>query len=259
MSESATVTLTALPGMPLVQPGDDLGSLILTALAAAGVSLLDADIVVVGQKIVSKAEGRLRNLADVHPGEAARRLARETEKDPRLVEMVLAESRRVLRTRPGAIIVEHRLGFVCANSGIDHSNVAGEAAGDDEWVLLLPQDPDDSARRLRHQLHVATGAQVAVLVIDSHGRAFRTGTVGVVIGAAGFPCLLDLRGEGDLFGYRLRVTEVGLGDEVAAAASMLMGQAAEGRPVVHVRGLSYPERDGSAAELLRSAEHDLFR
>jgi len=259
MTGAATVTLTALPGLPLVRPGDDLAPLISTALAAAGVSLQDGDIVVVGQKIVSKAEGRLRNLADVHPGEAARRLARETEKDPRLVELILAESRRVLRTRPGAIIVEHRLGFVCANGGIDHSNVAGEAAGEELWVLLLPEDPDGSARRLRDQLQRATGARAAVLVIDSHGRAFRRGTVGVVIGAAGFPCLLDLRGEEDLFGYRLRVTEVGLGDELAAAASMLMGQAAEGRPVVHVRGLSYPERDGSSAELLRQAENDLFR
>ena len=259
MTGAATVTLTAPPGMPLVRPGDDLAALISTALVAAGVSLQDGDIVVVGQKIVSKAEGRLRNLADVHPGEAARRLAREAEKDPRLVELILAESRRVLRTRPGAIIVEHRLGFVCANAGIDHSNVAGEAAGDESWVLLLPEDPDGSARRLRDQLQRMTGARAAVLVIDSHGRAFRRGTVGVVIGAAGFPCLLYLRGEEDLFGYRLRVTEVGLGDELAAAASMLMGQSAEGRPVVHVRGLLYPERDESSSELLRSAEEDLFR
>ena len=258
-ASASTVTLTALPDIPHVQPGDDLASFISTALAAARIRLQDRDVVVVGQKIVSKAEGRLRNLAEVHPGEAARRLAAETDKDPRLVELVLAESRRVLRTRPGAIIVEHRLGFVCANGGIDHSNVAGEGPGEEAWVLLLPEDPDASARRLRDRLREATGAQAAVLVIDSHGRAFRTGTVGVVIGAAGFPCLVDLRGEKDLFGYRLRVTEVGLGDEVAAAASMLMGQAAEGRPVIHVRGLEYPHRDGSMAELLRSAENDLFR
>jgi len=255
----AAVTLTALPGLPLVRPGDDLASLILDSLRAAGIDLKDRDVLVVGQKVVSKAEGRLRNLAEVVPGDEARRLARQAEKDPRLVELVLAESRRVLRTRPGLIIVEHRLGFVCANAGIDHSNVAGEESGGEAWVLLLPEDPDASARRLRERLQAASGARLGVLIIDSHGRAWRLGTVGVVIGAAGFPCLVDLRGQEDLFGYRLRVTEVGLGDEVAAAASMLMGQAAEGRPVVHVRGLAYPERDGSLTELLRPEAEDLFR
>jgi coenzyme F420-0:L-glutamate ligase/coenzyme F420-1:gamma-L-glutamate ligase len=259
MSRSESVTLTALPGIPLIRPGDDLASLILSSLPVGGIALQDGDVIVVGQKIVSKAEGRLRNLADVIPGEAALGLAAETDKDARLVELVLAESRRVLRTRPGLIIVEHRLGFVCANAGIDHSNVSGEDAEEEAWVLLLPEDPDASARRLRQRLIEASGAQVAVLIIDSHGRAWRKGTVGVVIGAAGFPCLLDLRGSEDLFGYRLRVTEVGLGDELAAAASMLMGQAAEGRPVVHVRGLAYPARDGSLAELIRPEDEDLFR
>lgn len=259
MAPPESVTLTALPGIPLVRPGDDLAALILSSLALAGLALQKQDVIVLGQKIVSKAEGRLRNLAEVTPGEAARRLAAETDKDPRVVELVLAESRRVVRTRPGLIVVEHRLGFVCANAGIDHSNVAGEDDGAEAWVLLLPEDPDASARKLRQRLFEATGAQVAVLIIDSHGRAWRMGTVGVVIGAAGFPCLLDLRGREDLFGFRLRVTEVGLGDEVAAAASMLMGQAAEGRPVVHIRGLVYPERDGSLGELLRPADQDLFR
>jgi coenzyme F420-0:L-glutamate ligase/coenzyme F420-1:gamma-L-glutamate ligase len=259
MTRIETVTLTALPGIPLIRPGDDLASLILSSLSSSGMGLQDRDVIVVGQKIVSKSEGRLRNLAEVTPGEAARRLAAATDKDPRLVELVLAESRRVLRTRPGLIVVEHRLGFICANAGIDHSNVAGEDDGGEAWVLLLPEDPDASARKMRDRLIEATGARVAVLIIDSHGRAWRMGTVGVVIGAAGFPCLLDLRGNADLFGYRLRVTEVGLGDEVAAAASMLMGQAAEGRPVIHIRGLAYPERDGSLGELLRPADQDLFR
>ena len=258
MPQPEAVTLTALPGIPLVRPGDDLVPLIVSSLSLAGISLQDRDVIVVGQKIVSKAEGRLRNLAEVTPGNAARELASETDKDPRLVELILAESRRVIRTRPGLIIVEHRLGFVCANAGIDHSNVSGDGNAED-WVLLLPEDPDASARRMRAQLAEAAKARPAVLIIDSHGRAWRMGTVGVVIGAAGFPCLMDLRGTEDLFGYRLRFTEVGLGDELAAAASMLMGQAAEGRPVVHVRGLSYPERDGSLAELIRPAEQDLFR
>jgi coenzyme F420-0:L-glutamate ligase/coenzyme F420-1:gamma-L-glutamate ligase len=259
MPPPESVTLTALPGIPLIRPGDDLAALILSSLALAGLSLQDRDVIVLGQKIVSKAEGRMRNLAEVNPGEAARRLAGETDKDPRLVELLLAESRRVLRTRPGLIVVEHRLGFVCANAGIDHSNVAGEDEGGETWVLLLPEDPDGSARRLRQRLEQAAGAQVAVLIIDSHGRAWRKGTVGVVIGASGFPCLQDLRGQEDLYGYRLRVTEVGLGDELAAAASMLMGQAAEGRPVIHVRGLTYPKRDGSLVELIRPADEDLFR
>jgi coenzyme F420-0:L-glutamate ligase/coenzyme F420-1:gamma-L-glutamate ligase len=258
MPQPETVTLTPLPGIPLIRPGDDLVPLILSSLSLAGITLHDQDVIVLGQKIVSKAEGRLRNLAEVTPGEAARQLAADTEKDPRLVELILAESRRVIRTRPGLIIVEHRLGFVCANAGIDHSNVTGDGEAED-WVLLLPEDPDASARRMRERLAKATKARPAVLIIDSHGRAWRMGTVGVVIGAAGFPCLVDLRGTEDLFGYRLRVTEVGLGDELAGAASMLMGQAAEGRPVVHVRGLSYPDRDGSLAELLRPAEEDLFR
>jgi coenzyme F420-0:L-glutamate ligase/coenzyme F420-1:gamma-L-glutamate ligase len=259
MPRPDTVTLSGLPGIPLIRPGDDLAAVILSSLSFADLELQDRDVIVIGQKVVSKAEGRLRNLADVRPGDAARRLAEQTEKDPRLVELVLAESRRVVRTRPGLILVEHRLGFICANAGIDHSNVAGEEKREEAWVLLLPEDPDASARRIRARLIEATGANVAVLVIDSHGRAWRMGTVGVVIGAAGFPCLVDLRGREDLFGYRLRVTEVGLGDEVAAAASMLMGQAAEGRPVIHVRGLSYPDRDGSLGELLRPADQDLFR
>ncbi len=256
---SAAITLTALPDFPLIASGDDLAVHVQASLSRAGLTLREDDILVFGQKIVSKAEGRTRDLRHVVPGEAARNLARETDKDPRLVELILSESRRVLRHRPGLIIVEHRLGFVCANAGIDHSNVAGDGPGDDSWVLLLPEDPDASARALRRRLGEIAGAGPAVLIIDSHGRAWRKGTVGVVIGASGFPCLLDLRGRPDLFGYHLRVTEVGLGDEVAAAASMLMGQADEGRPVVHLRGLEFPAREGSLEELLRPAALDLFR
>ena len=259
MSRPESITLTALPGIPLIRAGDDLASLILSSLSSAGVALQDQDVIVLGQKIISKAEGRLRNLAEVTPGEAARRLAAETEKDPRLVELVLAESRRVLRTRPGLIIVEHRLGFVCANAGIDHSNVAGEDEGGEAWVLLLPEDPDASARRLRARLTEATGAQVAVLIIDSHGRAWRIGTVGMCIGLSGLPAVVDERGWQDLFGYTLRITIVGVADELAAAASLVMGQAAEGTPAVHVRGFPYPLGEGSLRELLRPKEQDLFR
>lgn len=256
MSTPRTVTLTALAGIPHVKAGDDLASLVLRALADSGIALEDDDVIVVGQKVVSKAEGRMRRLSEVRPRSEALRLAPQVEKEPELVELILSESRRVIRTRPGLMIVEHRLGFVCANAGIDHSNVAGE---DSDLVLLLPEDPDRSASELRERIAGETGRTVAVLIIDSHGRAWRMGTVGVVIGAAGFPCLVDLRGTVDLYGYRLRVTEVGLGDELAGAASMLMGQAAEGTPVVHVRGLSYPGRRGSMTELIRPEERDLFR
>jgi coenzyme F420-0:L-glutamate ligase/coenzyme F420-1:gamma-L-glutamate ligase len=255
-----TLTLTPLSGIPLVRPGDDLAGILLQALQSTGLTLQGGDILVLAQKIVSKSEGRLVHLGDVTPSSHAVELAARTEKDPRLVELVLRESREILRSRPGSIIVEHRLGFVCANAGIDHSNVGlpGEEHSE-EWVLLLPQDPDASARRLRDCLQAATGASLGVLIIDSHGRAWRLGTVGVAIGLAGLPGLADLRGQPDLFGYRLRITEVGVADELAAAASLVMGQANEGTPAVHVRGFPYPLRSASLLELIRPKSQDLFR
>jgi coenzyme F420-0:L-glutamate ligase/coenzyme F420-1:gamma-L-glutamate ligase len=252
---TTTMTLTALPDFPLVREGDDLGLLIQEGLSRAGIGLVDGDVLVVAQKVVSKAEGRRLNLAEVEPSEEARSLARRAGKDPRMMEVVLRESRRVLRAEREVVIVEHRLGFVCANAGVDHSNVDGE----DGWMLLLPENPDASAARLRGQLETWSGARLGVLIIDSHGRAWRMGVVGVAIGVSGFPALVDRRGDSDLFGYRLRVTQIGLADEIAAGASALMGQADEGRPVVHVRGLPYPLREGSLAELLRPADQDLFR
>lgn len=252
------LVLTPLPGLPLVQPGDDLPRLILDGLRRAGLSLEEGDVVVVTQKIVSKAEGRLVRLSAITPSPEAGRLAIETDKDPRLIQVILGESRQVLRTRPGAVIVRHRLGFVCANAGVDHSNVQGPGAPDD-WVLLLPQDPDRSADEIRRRLEAEAGASIGVLIIDSHGRAWRMGTVGVAIGASGFPAFLDLRGRPDLFGSPLRVTQVGLADELAGAASILTGQAAESTPVVHVRGLPEPLRAGSAQELIRPPDQDLFR
>jgi coenzyme F420-0:L-glutamate ligase/coenzyme F420-1:gamma-L-glutamate ligase len=164
-----------------------------------------------------------------------------------------------LRTRPGSIIVEHRLGFVCANAGIDHSNVAGEGVPGEEWVLLLPLDPDASAQALRQHLQRAGRVKLGVMIIDSHGRAWRLGTVGMAIGLAGLPGLVDLRGQPDLFGYNLRITQVGAADELAAAASLVMGQAAEGTPVVHARGFPYPLREAGLQELMRPTETDLFR
>ena len=258
------LTLTALQGIPLIQPGDDLAGVILSALQRSGLALQDGDILVLAQKIVSKAEGRLVNLGGITPSPRAQELAQQADKDPRLVELVLQESREVLRVRPGSLIVEHRLGFVCASAGIDHSNVQGSSLsgpGDnpEDWMLLLPLDPDASAQRLRLALETASGARLGVLIIDSHGRAWRLGTVGVAIGLAGLPGLEDLRGQPDRFGYQLRITQVGVADELAAGASLLMGQAAEGTPVVHVRGFPYPLRPAALSELLRPHEQDMFR
>jgi coenzyme F420-0:L-glutamate ligase / coenzyme F420-1:gamma-L-glutamate ligase len=259
MPARPTLQLTPIPGLPLIQPGADLAGLILQALSSAAISLSDGDILVLAQKIVSKAEGRLVNLESITPSQHAVELAAQTAKDPRLVELILRESSRVLRSRPGAIIVEHRLGFVCASAGIDHSNVSAPNGQLGEWVLLLPANPDASAHRLRDHLEAATGARLGVLIIDSHGRAWRLGTVGVAIGLSGLPALVDMRGWPDLFDFRLQITQLGAADELAAAASLVMGQAAEGIPLVHVRGFPYPLREGGLRELIRPREQDLFR
>jgi coenzyme F420-0:L-glutamate ligase/coenzyme F420-1:gamma-L-glutamate ligase len=254
-----SLILTPLQNIPLIRHGDNLADIIVRSLTDTGIQLQDGDIFVLAQKIVSKSEGRTVNLATVTPSERAFELAEQTQKDARVVELILQESNEVLRTRVGAIIVEHRLGFVCANAGIDHSNVAGEGNSAEEWVLLLPQDPDLSSRKMRAEIESKTGKRIGVLIIDSHGRAWRNGTVGSAIGMSGIPGLEDLRGRPDLFGYTLQVTTVGVADELAAAASLVMGQAAEGTPIVHVRGFPYPLREGSLKELIRPKEQDLFR
>jgi coenzyme F420-0:L-glutamate ligase/coenzyme F420-1:gamma-L-glutamate ligase len=248
-----------LINIPFIRRDDNLADIVVDALLANNLSLQDDDILVFAQKIISKAEGRAVNLATVTPSPRALELARETEKDARVVELILQESNEVLRTRVGAIIVEHRLGFVCANAGIDHSNVAGAGDAVEEWVLLLPAEPDRSAEKLREAIQSKTRKRIGILIIDSHGRAWRNGTVGAAIGIAGLPGLADLRGRPDLFGYTLQVTQVGVADELAAAASLVMGQAAEGMPVVHVRGFPYPLREGTLQELIRPKEQDLFR
>jgi coenzyme F420-0:L-glutamate ligase/coenzyme F420-1:gamma-L-glutamate ligase len=253
----STVSLIALPNFPHVQPGHDLAALLGQSLAGAGLSLQTGDVLVLAQKIVSKSEGRLVRLADVQPSERANELAQQTGKDARLVELILQESEELSRVRPGLLIVRHRLGFTSANAGVDRSNVP--QAGDDETVLLLPYDPDSSAAALRQTIHQQWGVHVGVIIADSHGRPFRLGTVGVAIGVAGLPALWDRRGEADLYGYRLQHTDVGLADEIAAAASMVMGQAAEGTPVVLVRGLTLPAGEGKASDLIRPKEFDLYR
>ena len=253
------LTLTGLLHIPLIQPGDDLPGLLMDALAMNDITLADGDILVLTQKIVSKAEGRLVALHQVTPSREACELAKEVEKDPRFVELVLRESNQVLRTRPGTLIVEHRLGFVCANAGIDHSNVEGQSEDPEEWFLLLPENPDRSAAQIRHRLEENSGRRIGVLIIDSHGRAWRMGVVGTSIGFSGIPGLVDMRGKPDLFGYQLRITEIAAADELAAAASLVMGQAAERIPAVHVRGFPYPLREGELKELIRPKDRDLFR
>ena len=255
----APLVLTSLIGIPEIKAGDDLGRVIADALKSNEVFLEDGDIIVIAQKIVSKAEGRLINLTSVQPSEKAKEIAAYVEKRPELVELILQESNEVLRTRPGTIIVEHKSGFVCANAGIDHSNVKGNWGEPEDWVLLLPENADDSAVRIRNGIEAITSKKIGVMIIDSHGRAWRMGTIGMTIGLAGVPALVDLRGQPDLYDYKLRVTVVAAADELAAGASLLMGQAAEGTPVVHVRGFPYALRESTSQELVRYKSYDMFR
>lgn len=249
------LVLTALPNIPIVKSGDDLGAIIARGLRQANITPLDGDILVVASKIVSKVEGRQFRLSQVHPSDKALELEAITGKDAREIELMLGESSGVVRTRPGLVITRHRLGFISANAGLDHSNVEG---GGSDCVLLLPMDPDASSRAIRERVRLDTGASVGVIIADSHGRPHRMGTVGVAIGVAGLPALEDWRGRQDLFGYVLQHTEIGLADMVASAATLLLGQAREGTPIVHVRGVPRSEGEGTARDLIRPDEMDLF-
>ncbi len=257
MSPPSSLTLQPLDGVPEVRAGDDLAAVVLNAAQASGCALRDQDVLVVAQKIVSKSEARMVFLDEIMPSAEARALAAKVGKDARQVELILSESIRVLRYRPGVLIVEHRLGFVLANAGIDLSNVPPD--GERERVLLLPLDPDRSCAALRHALATRAGVDVGVIINDSVGRAWRLGTSGIALGVSGLPALVDLRGRPDRQGRPLRVSEVAVADELAAAASLMMGQGDEGRPVVLARGVPYGRADGSASDLLRPAEIDLFR
>ena len=247
----------ALEGLPLIKAGDDLVELIASALTRSGAVPRAQDVLVVAQKIVSKAEGRMIDLTTVEPSAKALTLAAEVDKDPRLVELILSESVRVVRARRNVLIVEHKLGFIMANAGVDQSNV-GPADGAHR-ALLLPENPDRSAAALRDGLTALTGTDLAVVINDSFGRAWRQGTAGVAIGVAGLPALIDLRGRPDLFGRKLEASIIGFADEIAAAASLVMGQADEASPVVLIRGLQWSAPKSPGASILRSPNEDLFR
>jgi coenzyme F420-0:L-glutamate ligase/coenzyme F420-1:gamma-L-glutamate ligase len=246
------LTLFPIHGLPLIQPGDDLPAMLAGALQS--LQPATGDVLVVTSKIVSKAEGCFMNLRDVTPGVRALEVAKVTHKDPRLVEVILRESTDISRMAPNVLITRHRLGFVSANAAIDHSNVAR----DEDIILLMPRDPDASASEIHAKLREHLGVALPVVIADSHGRPHRMGTVGVAVGVAGMPGVEDWRGREDMFGYKLQHTEIGLADMVASAATLLMGQAAEGVPAVLLRGVSFTQRDGSAVEILRSPKFDLY-
>jgi len=252
------LVLEPITDIPLIEPGDDLAALIKGAIDLRKILIKDGDIFVITQKIVSKAENRYADLNQVSPSKRALKIAANSGKDARLVELILSESNEVIRINHGVLIVEHRLGFICANAGIDHSNLSHEANGKN-LVLLLPLDPSASAARIRASLESFYRKQLGVLIIDSHGRAWRNGVVGTTIGSSGVPVLSDQRGWSDLFGNKLKITQVAIADELSAAASLLMGQAAERIPVVHVSGFPYPLMDMPFKDLLRPKERDLFR
>jgi coenzyme F420-0:L-glutamate ligase/coenzyme F420-1:gamma-L-glutamate ligase len=253
---SARIEITALEQFPLLDAGEPFFPAFEEALGANAFELRDKDVLIVAQKAISKSEDRYVDLSTVAPGDEALRLSGQCQKDPRLVELILRESQAVIRHKPGVIVVRHRLGLVLANAGIDHSNIARDDRQDP--VLLLPEDPDRSAAQIREKVRARFGVEIGVVISDSTGRAWRLGTCGICIGCAGIEALSDLRGRDDLYGRPLEVTLVGLGDELAAAASLLMGQADEGRPVVIIRGLDYENRPGGAATLIRPVAEDMF-
>jgi coenzyme F420-0:L-glutamate ligase/coenzyme F420-1:gamma-L-glutamate ligase len=251
-AESADVRLIRIPGIPEICPGDDLGKIVAGAAPRAGIGFQHGDILVVAQKIVSKSEGALVDLADVQPTASAVALAERLKKDPRAVEVVLRESRRIVRS-DHVLIAETHHGFVCANAGVDHSNVPG-----DEVVTLLPRNPDRSAKRLAAALRKRTGKRMAVIISDTFGRPWRLGLTNVAIGAAGVPVLVDLRGTRDRHGKVLNATILAVADELAAAAGLLMDKAT-GSPVVLVRGYRYKSRFEPATRIIRPVAEDLFR
>lgn len=252
------LTLTALSGVPLVEPGDDLAQIVIDAYGRQQLFPTDHDVLIIAQKVVSKAQNRYARLSTIEPSAAAIELAASAQKDPRVVELILRESREVLRHRPGAIIVEHRLGYVHANAGIDRSNIASDDDKDPR-VLLLPADPDASAKALREELRRRCGADIAVIINDTAGRAWRNGVIGFAIGCAGIEPVRDMVGHPDMFGRKLERTQIAVADELAAAGSLLMGQADEGTPLVLARGVRFAVGAADGKALIRAKREDLFR
>ncbi len=258
MRTDGVLSIIPVKGLPDIHAGDDISEIIIYNARSHNIHICSSDILIITQKIISKSEGRMVDLRTIKPSLNAKRISRITQKNPELIQLILDESKKVLRIRKGLIIVRHKLGFVCANAGIDHSNtVQGEESR--HFVLLLPEDPDKSARNIQTKIEAQTGCKVGVLIIDSHGRAWRNGTVGATIGIAGVPGIVDMRGKFDLYGYKLRATIIAAADELAAAASLVMGQADESIPCVIARGFPYPLRESNLQELIRSEKNDLFK
>lgn len=249
-------TVTGVEGVPLVGRGDDLADLLISALESQELRPTKDDILVVAQKVVSKAEGRLLDLSSLEPTAMAEKLAGETGKDPRQIEAILRESTEVVRSKPGVIVVEHRLGHVLANAGIDRSNVDGMRG--DDTVLLLPEDPDASAARLKERFDAHWNSDIGVIIADSVGRAWRLGTVGIAIGVAGLAALDDQRGDPDLFGRPLEVTIIGHADAIACAATLVMGEGAQATPAALVSGVKRGEAS-TATSIVRPKSEDMFR
>lgn len=250
-----SLTIKAITGIPLIQPHDDLASIIVRALDSMDETLQTGDVLVVSSKIISKSENQYVDLRDITPSDEAVKLAKETDKDPRIVHLVLQESKGISRKGFRVLVTQHRLGFTSANAGIDQSNV-----GDENKVLLLPLNPDESAHKLRDQLSQKLGVTIGIVISDTHGRPFRMGNVGVAIGVAGVPAVIDLRGTHDLFGRELRISTQGYADMIASAAHLICGEGAEGLPVILIRGLDYvPTDEAHASDLYRLPEQDLYR
>jgi len=249
-----TIQIIAVEGLPIIKKGDQLGELVCNATKKQGTPIQDGDILVVTHVVVSRAEGNIVDLDKVQPSEFAMRIAEEYQKDPAVVEVVLRESKRIVRMGDGNLITETKHGFVCANAGVDRSNVQGERN-----VALLPKDPDRSAETIRQEIKKLTGRRVAVIVSDTHGRPLRMGEINVAIGVAGMKPIRDRRGEKDFFGRILRIKQTAIVDELSSAAELAIGQANEGIPAAIIRGYNYPKAEGAkAAELVRPREKDLF-
>jgi len=249
------VKVIAVEGLPLIQKGDNIAELIVNAAKKQKTSIQDKDVIVVTHVAVSKAEGNIINLNEITPSKRAKEIAQLTNKDPALVEVILRETKEIVRMNQNSIITETKSGIICANAGVDRSNVSG-----DRNVVPLPKNPSASAQNIRQEIRRLTGVEVAVIVSDTHGRPFRMGEINVAVGVAGIKPIRDRRGEKDLFGYVLRIKQTAVADELSSAAELVIGQANEGIPAAIIRGYTYQEAESvSATELTRAKEKDLFR